>query len=68
MKSAIDFCFKACEETLLTPLDRLESRLGIPRDYDGTVTTDCFMAITAATFAILLVITPLDVTLAVVDP
>ena len=53
--------------TLLTPLGRLESRLGILQDWDGTVPTDCFMEITAAAFAMLLVMTPVDVTLAVVD-
>ena len=63
-KLATDFCFKECEGTLLTPLGKLESRLGILRDCDGIVPTDCFVAITAAAFAILRVITPL----AVVDP
>jgi len=53
---------------LSTPLGRLESKLGIIRDWDGIVPTNYFMAITATAFEVLLVMTSLDVTIAVVDP
>jgi len=53
---------------LLTLLGRLDSRLGILQDCNGTVPTDCFMTITVAAVAILLVMAQVDVTLAVIDP
>ena len=40
----------------------------VPINCDGTVTTGCSMAVMAAAFAILLVTTPPDAALAVVDP
>jgi len=44
-------------------------RFWILRDRAGEVIVDCSMATAiAATFAILLVMTPLDATLAVIDP
>jgi len=68
LKPAIDLCFKGCKAILLTPLGRLEPRHWILRDYDNTVSIDCFMAIVVAAFAIHLVITMLDVTPADADP
>ena len=67
LKPATDLCFKECKAILLTLLGRLELRLWILRDCDGTVLTDWFMAIAVVVFVMRLVMTLLDVTLMVVD-
>jgi len=67
LKPATDFCFKASEVIWLTPSNTLELRFFILSDHDIPFTIDCYLAIVAAAFSILLVITLLDAVLMVVD-
>jgi len=68
LKPATNFSFKALEAIWLTLSDTSEPRFWILGDYDGTITIDYSTAVAAVAFFILLVVTPPDTVLAIVDP